>query len=198
MVQIPSQGLSHAPSALTAHRRTHRSSRCAHHTTCSCLMTPCESPSCWKLGWQMPPQGPCRQAEHRGDSTGKLWYSQIPAMLSRAGWGCFKVPSMLTEGQMTSGNPAPASCPAWLSAWLLPSPVSWHSPSGTQNRESEEERASSAKPPKAQLWEKKNQSTSQAWKKGREEGQENWDRFKSILRRQIRPGSYLRNEVLNQ
>lgn len=56
---------------------------------------------------------------------------------------------------MTSGNPAPASCPAWLSAWLLPSPVSWHSPSGTQNRESEEERASSAKPPKAQLWEKK-------------------------------------------
>lgn len=121
-----------------------------------------------------------------------------PSHAQQSGMGMFKVPSMLTEGQMTSGNPAPASCPAWLSAWLLPSPVSWHSPSGTQNRESEEERASSAKPPKAQLWEKKNQSTSQAWKKGREEGQENWDRFKSILRRQIRPGSYLRNEVLNQ
>lgn len=107
----------------------------------------------------------------------------------------FKVPRILTQGPMTSGNPAPASCPAWLSAWLLPSPVSWHSPSGTQNREFEEERASSAK---AQLWEKKDQSTSQAWKKGREEGQGNWDRFKHILRRLIRPGSYLRNEVLNQ
>lgn len=65
MVQSPSQGLSHVPSALTAHRRTHRSSRCAHHTTCSCLMTPCESPSCWKLGWQTPPQGLCGHAEHR-------------------------------------------------------------------------------------------------------------------------------------
>lgn len=60
------------------------------------------------------------------------------------------------------------------------------------------ERAPSAKPPKAQLQEKKDQSTSQAWKRGREEGQGNWDRFKHILRRLIRPGSYLRNEVLNQ
>lgn len=125
-----------------------------------------------------------------------------PSQAQQNRMGIFEAPSMLTEDQMTSGNPAPFSCPAWLSAWLPPSPVSWHSPSGARNREFKEERASSAKAPKAQHQEKRAQSTLHAWKEGREGrrevGQKNWDRFKHILRKLIRPGSHFRNEVLNQ
>jgi len=65
-----------------------------------------------------------------------------PSHIQQSGMGMSEASSTLTEGQMTSGNPAPSSCPAWLSAWLPPSPVSWHSPSGARSRECKEKRAS--------------------------------------------------------
>lgn len=106
-----------------------------------------------------------------------------PSHAQQSATGIPEAPSVLTEGQMSSGNPAPSSCPAWLSAWLLPSPVSWHSPSGAQSREFKEEKATSAKAPETQL---------------QEAGHGNWDRFKCVLKKLIRPGNQFRNEVLNQ
>lgn len=93
-----------------------------------------------------------------------------PSHAHQSGMGMFEVPSILTEGQMTSGNPAPSSCPAWLSAWLLPSPVSWHPPSGAQSRVFKEESIFSKSPKSPTPGEER--SINPSCLEGREGGQE--------------------------
>lgn len=203
MVQNPSQDLSHLP--ICTHRSPKDTSKFSMRTSYD-LFLPDDSMrvSFLLAAWLADASSRTLWAgrrQRRGLSV-KALVQPDPSHTQQSGMVMLAVPSILTEDQMTSGNPAPSSCPAWLSAWLPPSPVSSHSPSGAQSREFKEEGASSARVPKAQLRDKRGQSTPRAWKEGkegrREVGQGNWDRFKRILRKLIRPGSHFRNEVLNQ
>lgn len=191
-----------SPPALTAHRRTRRSSQCAHHTTCSCLMTPCESPSCWQLGWQTPPQGRCGQTDGREEgSAGKLWDSQIPATFSRMGWGCSRCPPHSQRARRLQGIPLhPLVLLGFQPGFRLLQFLGIHHLGNKP--ECKDERGSSAKASKAQLQEKRDHATPHAWKEGRvgrrKVAQGTWDRLKHILRELIRPESHSRNQVLNQ
>ena len=135
MVRNPSQDLSHLPTC--THRSPKDTSKFSMRTSYD-LFLPDDSMrvSFLLAAWLADASSRTLRAgrRQRMGLNRKAPVQPDPSHAQQNRMGMFEAPSILTEGQMTSGNPAPSSCPAWLSAWLPPSPVSWHSPSGAQNR----------------------------------------------------------------